>query len=584
MGGIYVAKELMLGNEALARGLWEAGVDLVSSYPGTPSTEITEYLSKYPEVYAEWAANEKVALEVAVGASVGGIRAVCCMKHVGVNVAADPLYTAAYTGVNAGLVIVAADDPGMHSSQNEQDSRMHARASHVPMLEPSDSEECRYFAGVALQISEEYDTPVMLRTCTRVAHARSLVNVTEREERETKPYVSDVRKYVMMPGMAIKRHVKVEERENRLAADGCGMDINRMEMRDASIGVICAGAAYQYVREALPEASVLKLGLVNPLPRGLIEEFAGKVDKLYVVEELEPFMEEQIASWGIQLAGGKDMTGRQGELSVRKVRDIFGVSQEEEVSAGQLPARPPVMCPGCPHRGPYYVLHKLHMIACGDIGCYTLGALEPLSAIDTSLCMGASIGMAQGILRAHPEMKGRVVAVIGDSTFVHSGITSLVSAVYNESDVTVMILDNTTTGMTGHQNNPANGRDIYGGPAPRLSLEALCVAVGVKNVRTVDSFDLANLESAIKEETANSGVSVIVVRHPCALLDKREKACVESDPTRCRNCRACMKIGCPAIEMRERGVYINPDLCVGCGLCTQMCKFGAIGKAVTEDA
>ena len=579
-----MSKELMLGNEAIARGLWEAGLHLVSSYPGTPSTEITEFLSKYPEVYSEWASNEKVAMEVAVGASVGGARAVCCMKHVGVNVAADPLYTAAYTGVNGGLVIVAADDPGMHSSQNEQDSRMHARASHVPMLEPSDSEECRYFAHLAFEISEKYDTPVMLRTCTRVAHARSVVNAQPRTEREAREYVRNVRKNVMMPAMARGRHVFVEERENRLAADGCEMDINRMEMRDPAIGVICAGAVYQYVREALPEASVLKLGLVNPLPKALIEKFAASVEKLYVMEELESFMEEQIAAWGIKLAGGKDMSGRQGELSVRKIREIFGVEQGEEVSAGDLPVRPPVMCPGCPHRGPYYVLNKLHMTACGDIGCYTLGAQEPLSAIDMSLCMGASIGMAQGIVRAHPEMANKVVAVIGDSTFVHSGITSLVSAVYNESDITVMILDNTTTGMTGHQNNPANGRDIHGGPAPKLSLEALCVAVGVKNVRTVDSFDLANLESMVKEETNNKGVSVIIVRHPCALLDKREKACVESDPARCRNCRACMKLGCPAIEMREHGVYINADLCVGCGLCAQLCKFGAIGKAVNENA
>ncbi len=575
-----MSKQLMLGNEAIARGAWEAGVKLVSSYPGTPSTEITEFCAKYPEIYAEWAANEKVALEVAVGASVGGARALCCMKHVGLNVAADPLYTASYTGVGGGLVVVVADDPGMHSSQNEQDSRNHARGALLPMLEPADSEECRKFVKLAYEISEKYDTPVLVRTTTRIAHARSLTETAERTELSLKPYERDVQKYVMMPGMARKRHLVVEARMNALIKDGCGMEVNRVEMRDNSVGVICSGTAYQYVREAAPEASVLKLGLVNPLPEELIRQFAGQVEKLYVIEELEPVIEEQVRAMGIACEG-KSLTGRQGELSLRKVAAILGHPLPEALTAPEMPARPPVMCPGCPHRGAYYVIRKLGLTAMGDIGCYTLGALPPTSAIDATLCMGASIGMTQGFIRMRGEEAAKkTVAVIGDSTFMHSGITSLLSAVYNQSDATIMILDNTTTGMTGHQPNPATGFDIHGNPANRISLEELCRASGAASVRVADAFDLKGLEEVLKEETARQGVSVIIVRRACALLDKKSrKRTLSVNPAACKKCMACMKIGCPAIEKTEAGVRINPALCVGCELCTQMCKFGAIGKA-----
>lgn len=574
-----MAKHLMLGNEAAARGAWEAGVRLVSSYPGTPSTEITEYAAQYPEIYAEWAANEKVALEVCAGAAMGGARAMCCMKHVGVNVAADPLYTLSYTGVNAGLVLVAADDPGMHSSQNEQDSRMHARASQVPMLEPSDSAECREFIKIAFDLSEEYDCPVMVRTTTRIAHARSLVETAEREERPVREYQKDIRKWVMMPANARGRHPVVEARMDRLAKADLG--VNRMEMRSETIGVVCAGAAYQYVREALPEASVLKIGLVNPLPKALIEEFAGRVEEMYVIEELEPVMEEQIASWGIACRG-KELTGKQGELSVRKIREIFGLENPEVTSAEPMPARPPVLCPGCPHRGVFAVLSKLKCTVAGDVGCYTLGATPPLSAEDTCLCMGASVGMAQGFSRARQwagETGKNLVGVIGDSTFLHSGVTSLLSASYNRADITLLILDNTTTGMTGHQPNPATGFDIHGEPTTRIDLEALCRACGAMSVSVVAADDMAAVEQAIRAGMAEDGVSVVIARKPCALLDKKSrKSPLRVDPDKCRGCRACMKIGCPALSMDGKQAAIDPSLCVGCGLCSQMCAFGAIGE------
>ncbi len=577
-------KQLMLGNEAIARGAWEAGVNLVSSYPGTPSTEITEYIVKYDEIYAEWAPNEKVALEVCAGASVAGARALCCMKHVGLNVAADPLYTAAYTGVNSGLVVVVADDPGMHSSQNEQDSRFHARGSQIPMLEPADSQECVDFVKLAYELSEQYDTPVLVRTTTRIAHARSLVEVGQRTGGELKPYEKNAMKYVMMPGMARARHLVVEERMDKMQKDASAWAINRIEMNDPSVGIICSGIVYEYVKDAMPEASVLKLGLVNPLPKALIEEFAQKVDKLYVLEELEPVIEEQVASWGIACEG-KKLTGRQGELSVRKIAQIFGKSVSGLLESEPVPGRPPVMCPGCPHRGPYTVIKKLRLRATGDIGCYTMGALSPTDALDTCLCMGASVGMSHGFDKARgKEFIQKTVAVIGDSTFIHSGITGLINAVYNRSSMTMLILDNSTTGMTGHQPNPATGIDIYGQQTAQISLEQMCAACGVEHIVSVDAFDMAGLEKALKEETQRDAVSVIIARRPCALLDKTsKKEPLYSDPERCTNCKACLRIGCPAIERQEKGVYINPAQCVGCEQCVQMCKFDAIRK-VSEQA
>ncbi len=570
---------LLLGNEAIARGAWEAGVAVVSSYPGTPSTEVTESAATYREIYTEWATNEKVALEVSVGASLGGARALCCMKHVGLNVAADPLFTASYTGVNGGLVLVVADDPGMHSSQNEQDSRYYARSAYVPMLEPSDSEECLEYTKAAFELSEKFDTPVILRTTTRIAHARSLAGLHEREAQPPRPYEKNPLKNVMMPAMARGRHLVVEQRMKDLAAYMEKCPLNRAEMRDLDVGVVCSGISYQYVREALPEASVLKLGCVHPLPERMIKTFAHKVKKLFVFEELEPIVEEQIRAMGIEVVG-KALTGRQGELSVNKIKQIMGEPAPSHAKEQSAPGRPPVMCAGCPHRGPFSVLNKLKLRVTGDIGCYTLGALAPLNALDSSLCMGASVGMAQGLSRANPqEFTGKTVAVIGDSTFLHSGVNSLISAAYNKSPLTLVILDNRITGMTGHQPNPASGRDIHGNEAPQLDLAALCAACGAR-VRTVDAFDLAGFEQAVREEIASPETSVIIARQPCALLDKKTKKPVyfiESDA--CKQCMACMKLGCPAIERTESGVTIKAESCVGCGLCQQVCKFSAIWKA-----
>ena len=576
-------QKLMLGNEAVARGAYEAGANVVSSYPGTPSTEITEFAAKYPEMYVEWAVNEKVAMEVCAGASLGGARALTCMKHVGVNVAADPLFTLSYTGVNGGLVVACADDPGMHSSQNEQDSRYYARAAHLPMLEPCDSKECRDFAVAAFALSEQFDTPVMLRLVTRVSHARSLVDLRPRADVPLRDYKKDIAKNVMMPAMARGRHVALEKRMAALCEYVETAPQNRVEMRETKIGVICAGIAYEYVREALPEASVLKLGIVNPLPRKLIEKFASSVDTLYVVEELEPVIEEQIASWGVPVQG-KNLTGLQGELSVRRVREIFGREAPKSCPAQDIPGRPPVMCAGCPHRGPYTVLKKLGVHVSGDIGCYTLGALPPVSAVDSVLCMGASVGMAQGVIRARgDEYAKKSVAVIGDSTFLHSGVTSLINAAYNQSPETLIILDNRITGMTGHQPNPASGKDIHGNPAPELDLEALCRACGVKRVQTVDAFDMKALEAAIKDEMNAGEVSVIIARQPCALLNKKNKrAPYHVNTEKCRGCFACMRVSCPAIEKKEGKAYIDVNQCAGCALCLQTCPFGAIEKAVSE--
>lgn len=573
-------KELMLGNEAVARGAYEAGVRVAVAYPGTPSTEITENMAKYSkdEVYCEWAPNEKVALEVAIGASMGGARAICCMKHVGVNVAADPLFTAAYTGVRGGLVLVAADDPGMHSSQNEQDSRFYARSAHVPMLEPADSAECREYVMRAFEISEKYDTPVMLRLVTRIAHARSLVEEDARQEIPLKDYEKDIKKYVMMPGNAKGRHVVVEAREKKLEEEIDTLGFNRVEMADTKVGVVCSGSAYQYVKEALPNASVLKLGMVYPLPEKLIRDFASKVDQLLVVEELEPFFEDAIKAMGIPCSG-KDKTGLQGELFVRKVGRLFGGEADCGPAETQgIPMRPPVLCPGCPHRAVFYVLKKLGLTVAADIGCYTLGAMPPLAAVDSVVCMGASIGMALGLEKARGrDFAKKTVAVIGDSTFVHSGITGLVDMVYNQGHSTVIIVDNSTTGMTGHQPNPTTGFNVRGEIAPQLDVVKLCEAIGVPSVRVVDPFNMKELEQTIMEESEKDVPSVIIARRPCALLIKKKTAPCAINTDKCRKCGMCMKIGCPAILKAENGqVSIDASLCNGCGLCKEMCHFGAI--------
>ena len=567
-------RKLMLGNEAVARGAYEAGVRVVSAYPGTPSTEVSECIAGYDEVYAEWAPNEKVALEVAVGASIAGARSMACMKHVGVNVAADPMFTAAYTGVNGGLVILAADDPGMHSSQNEQDTRFYARSAHLPLLEPADSQEAKDFTKTAFELSEKYDTPVIVRTTTRLAHSQSFVETADREDVPLRDYVKNVTKYTMMPSSAIGRHIVVEAREKRLAADVDGFDIVREEMRDDSLGVVCSGVVYQYVREALPEASVLKLGIVYPVALGKVREFAGKVKRLVVVEELEPFIEDTLKAAGIACEG-KNIFSLQGELSTAIIKEkLLGVKVETEKK--DLPVRPPVMCAGCPHRGVFYILNKLKLTVSADIGCYTLGAQPPLAAVDTVVCMGASVGIAHGFEKARGrEQSQKTVAVIGDSTFIHSGITGLINAVYNKSNITLIILDNSTTGMTGHQQHPATGLTLKQEPAKILDIVALCKTVGCDSVRVTDSYDLADLEKIIREETARDGVSVIVAKRPCALLDRNyPPACTVED---CRRCGMCFRLGCPAIEKQADGsAKINPALCVGCGLCAKVCRFGAI--------
>ena len=571
-------KELLLGNEAIARGAWEAGVRVASSYPGTPSTEITSALAKYQGVKCEWAPNEKVAVEVSFGAAMTGARAISCMKHVGVNVSADPLYTAAYTGVNGGLVIVCADDPAMHSSQNEQDSRLIARAAHIPMLEPADSQECKDFTKFAFEISEKYDTPVFLRTTTRLSHSRGVVETDERVECQVKPYTKDVGKYVMMPGMARKRHVVVEQREAQMSLDAADFAVNKIELRSKKLGVVCSGVVYEYVREALPDASVLKLGLTYPLSEKLIRDFAGQVEELICVEELEGVLEKDIKAMGIAVSG-KEKTGVQGELSAAKIAGLFGGDVPEVQSQPALPVRPPVLCPGCPHRATFYVLKKLGLTVFGDIGCYTLCALAPLAAMDATLCMGASVGMAFGAEKANgKDFSRHAVAVIGDSTFIHSGITSLINAVYNGSSITVIIMDNRTTAMTGHQNNPANGLNIYGEVAPELDLGALCATIGA-HVECCDPFDLKAFEALVRQETARDCTSVIIAKRPCALLKKQKITPCKVE--NCRNCGACLKIGCPAIKRTENGIVIDETLCVGCGLCAKVCPFHALdgGKA-----
>ena len=566
----------MLGNEAIARGAYEAGVKVTSAYPGTPSTEISEIIAKYDEVYAEWAPNEKVAVEVAIGSSFAGARSMACMKHVGVNVAADPLFTVAYTGVNGGLVIVAADDPGMHSSQNEQDSRFYARAAHIPMLEPSDSQEAKDFTKLAFELSEKYDTPIFIRTTTRLAHSQSFVEMEDRVELENREYVKDITKYTMMPSSAIQRHIKVEERENRLKNDvNAGVSFNKVEIRDTKIGVVCSGIVYQYVREALPNASTFKLGMVYPVAIEQIREFAKKVDRLIVIEELEPFFENQLKANGIKCEG-KDLFTLQGEYSVSLIKEkILGI--KPDVEKIDLPIRPPVMCAGCPHRGVFYILSKLKLTVSADIGCYTLGAVAPLSAVDSVVCMGASIGIAHGFEKARGrEQSKKTVAVIGDSTFIHSGITGLVNAVYNNSNITLIILDNSTTGMTGHQQHPATGYTLKMTETSILPLDDLVKTIGVKDLHIVDSYNLSEVEEAVRKATNTDGVSVVICKHPCALL-KTYKAKPALHIDGCKKCGMCLKIGCPAINKQKDGsVMINPAQCVGCGVCQQLCKFSAI--------
>nr|WP_207754208.1 indolepyruvate ferredoxin oxidoreductase subunit alpha [Caldicoprobacter guelmensis] len=566
----------MLGNEAIARGAYEAGVRVVAAYPGTPSTEITEFAAKYEEIYAEWSPNEKVALEVAIGASFAGARAMVAMKHVGLNVAADPLFTVSYTGVNGGLVIVVADDPGMHSSQNEQDSRYYARASQVPMLEPADSQEALDFVKFAFELSERYDTPVIVRLTTRVAHSQSIVTLGQRVDIPLKEYKKLPDKNVMMPAMARKRHIEVEKRMKALAEAANDLWVNRVEMGDISIGIIASGITYQYAKEALPNASFLKLGMVNPLPRRLIESFASKVQKLYIIEELDPVLEEQIKSWGIPVTG-KEIFPVQGELSANIILERIAGKVLNVRPVQDLPPRPPVMCPGCPHRGIYYVMKKLRLHATGDIGCYTLGALPPLEAIDTCVCMGASVGMAHGMEKARGrDFSHKLVAVIGDSTFIHSGITGLIDIVYNRGASTIVILDNSTTGMTGHQDHPGTGRTLKGDVVPPLNLVNLVRAIGIEHVRVVDPFDLEEVERVLKEETQREEPSVVIARRLCALLSKEVKAPLSIDVGACRLCGLCLRLGCPAIEKKPDGMYINQALCNGCGLCVKVCKFGAI--------
>ena len=571
-------KVIMLGNEAIARGAYEAGVKVSSAYPGTPSTEISEYLVQYKDdVYEEWAPNEKVATEVAVGASLVGTRAIACMKHVGLNVAADPLYSVSYMGVNGGLVIVVADDPGLYSSQNEQDTRMVARAAQIPVIEPSDSAEAKEFFKTAFELSEQFDRPFIFRITTRLAHSQGLVELCERVTPEDKPYEKNIPKNVMMPGNAKMRHIEIEKRNLELAEAADSLPINRVEMKDTKIGVITSGIPYQYVKEALPEASVLKLGMVNPLPRKLIEDFASKVDTLYIVEELDPVIEEQVKSWGIK-AVGKEIFTVQGEYSVNMLKKAILKQELDLKEPAKAPGRPPILCPGCPHRSVFYVLNKLKMHAAGDIGCYTLGAVAPLSVIDTTMCMGSSISTLHGMEKAKgKDYIKNWVAVIGDSTFMHTGVNSLMNMVYNNATGTVIIMDNSTTGMTGHQDHAATGKTLQGDPAYAINIQAVCRAMGVKNVIEVNALDIAQVEKIIKEETAKDEISVIITKTPCVLLDKRKKPIYTAYTDKCKKCGMCMKPGCPAMTKNPDGtIHIDDTMCTGCGLCKDLCKFDAI--------
>lgn len=574
-------KKLMLGNDAFARGLYEAGVTVASSYPGTPSTEITECVAKYDEVYAEWAPNEKVAMEVALGASIAGSRSFCAMKHVGLNVAADPLYTASYTGVNAGMVIAVADDPGMHSSQNEQDSRHHAIASKVMMIEPSDSGECKDFVKKAYDLSEQFDTPVIVRMCTRVAHSQSSVELCDRVEPAQKEYVKNAQKYVMVPANAKIRHPFVEERTEKIRQYSETSDMNKVIDNGGEIGIITSGISYQYAREAMGKnASYLKLGIVNPLPVDLIKNFCAKYKKVYVIEELDDIIESHCRKLGLDVTG-KELFGYIGEFSQAVVAEKLLGKKNECVSFPEtVPGRPPVMCAGCPHRGLFYCLSKNKIRVSGDIGCYTLGASAPLSSIDTTICMGASISALHGMNKARgAEYEQSTVAVIGDSTFMHSGMTGLVNIAYNATNSTVIILDNSITGMTGHQQNPTTGKNLKGDPAAAVDLEQLCKAIGIKRVRVVDPYNLAETEAAIKEELAVAEPSVIISRRPCALLKYvKHNPPLKVANDKCKGCKMCLKLGCPAISVKNGKAFIEHTQCVGCGICTEVCKFDAIEK------
>ncbi len=571
-------KQLMLGNKAVARGLYEAGCCVASSYPGTPSTEVTEEVAKYDDVYTEWAPNEKVAMEVAFGAAMAGKRSFCGMKHVGLNVAADPLFTASYTGVNAGMVIVVADDAGMHSSQNEQDSRHYAVSAKIPMLEPSDSAEALEYTKLAYEISEEYDTPVLLKMCTRVAHSQSIVEVGTRTEHE-KPYVKEIPKYVMTPANAKRRHPYVEERTRKLVEYADNSGINRVEMGDTKIGIITSSTSYQYIKEVFGDnASVLKLGMINPLPEKLILDFASKVEKLVVVEELDPVIEEHCKNLGLTVTG-KDLLPMCDEFSQNLIAEKLGLPVKVGCDfTEELPIRPPAMCSGCPHRGIFYTLSKNKITVLGDIGCYTLGAAAPLNAIEMTLCMGASISATHGFNKARGESsEHNTVAVIGDSTFMHSGMTGLANIAYNQSNSTVIILDNSITGMTGHQQNPTTGYNIKGDPAGKINLEALCLAMGFARVRVVDPYNLAECEQVIKEELATDDASVIISRRPCVLLKYVKAApALSVDENKCVGCRSCMKLGCPSISFKNKKAHVDNTLCVGCGVCKQLCHFDAL--------
>ncbi len=583
--GIYIMKKLLLGNAAVARGAYEAGATVVSSYPGTPSTEITEEIVKFEEIYAEWAPNEKVAAEVAIGASIGGARAMSCMKHVGLNVMADPVFTASYTGVNGGLVLCVADDPGMHSSQNEQDSRHYAKASKIMMLEPSDSSECKEYTRLAFELSEKFDTPVFIRLSTRVSHSQSLVEQGERENVELKPYEKNIGKYVMMPANAIKRHVIVEERMRAIEAFAENTALNSCEF-GKKIGVITAGTSYVYAKEALGDnVDFLKLGMVYPLPDKLIRDFADKHETVYVIEELDPFIEEHCKTLGIAVKG-KELFTLLGEYTPNMIRSaVLGIPAPEKLTVNEpIPVRPPVMCAGCPHRGTFYVLKKLGLTVSGDIGCYTLGAAMPLQSVDTTICMGASVSAAHGMAKARgAEFNKKLVSVIGDSTFMHSGITGLVDIVYNKGNNTVIILDNSITGMTGHQDNPTTGYTIRGEVTRQVNLISLCRAVGIDRVTVCDPFDIKEFERVVKEEVAADEPSVIIAQRPCALLKSVKytgKCSIDEDA--CRNCKMCMKLGCPAITVKENKVVIDATQCNGCGLCINVCPFNAIKKEDSE--
>ena len=585
-------KKLLLGNEAVARGLYEAGVKVVSSYPGTPSTEITESVVQYPEIYSEWAPNEKVAFEVAFGACTGGVRSFCAMKHVGLNVAADPLYTASYIGINAGMVCAVADDPGMHSSQNEQDSRHHAIASKIPMLEPCDSAECKMLTKLAFEISEQFDTPVLLRLSTRISHSRSIVELEERNEPEDRPYEKDVTKNVMMPAMAKIAHDKVEKRNEALRAYAETSGINSIEYNEKKIGIIAAGSAYTYAKEALGDrASYLKLGMVNPLPVRLMKEFASNVEKVYVIEELDDIIETHCRKYGIEVTG-KEVFSLLGEFSQRTIREaLLGETLPTLAIEDQIPPRPPVLCAGCPHRGLYYALKNKNLYVSGDIGCYTLGAQAPLAMIDTCVCMGASVSGLHGFNTARGKSQAkRSIAVIGDSTFIHSGITGLIDMVYNKGMSTVVVLDNSITGMTGHQNNPANGLTIKGDPTVAVDLKALAHAIGINRVVVVDPYQVEETRKAVEAELEAEEPSLVISRRPCALLKNvKHKPALAVDKEKCIGCRACLNVGCPALSQvkdeatgRAKAV-IDPEQCLGCGICAYACKFNAISEVGSDE-